>query len=58
MSDAARIIGLYERHAAARDSERDKHLFEKSWLERFLAPLPPGSAVLDFGCGSGEPIAR
>lgn len=58
MSDAARIIGLYERHAAAWDSERDKHLFEKSWLERFLALLPPGGAVLDLGCGSGEPIAR
>jgi SAM-dependent methyltransferase len=59
MSEAAsEIMGLYERHASAFDAERGRSLFEKPWLDRFLALLPPGAAVLDIGCGSGEPIAR
>jgi SAM-dependent methyltransferase len=56
--DAASIIGLYERHAAAFDAQRGKTLFERGWLDRFTALVPPGGAVLDLGCGSGEPIAR
>ncbi len=56
--DAASIIGLYERHAAAFDAQRGKNLFERGWLDRFTALVPPGGAVLDLGCGSGEPIAR
>ena len=35
-----------------------KSLFERAWLDRFLALLPAGGAILDLGCGSGEPIAR
>lgn len=57
MSEAERVIGLYERHARAFDGIRSKHLFEKPWLDRFAANLPRGAAVLDIGCGSGEPIA-
>jgi trans-aconitate methyltransferase len=56
--DADRISGLYERHAEVFDRERGKHLFERAWLDRFLALLPPDASVLDLGCGSGEPIAR
>lgn len=56
--DDERIVSLYQRHAAAWDKERGKHLFEKSWLDRFLALLPQGGAILDLGCGTGEPIAR
>lgn len=56
--DAASIIGLYERHAAAFDRQRGKSLFERAWLDRFTALIPAGGAVLDLGCGSGEPIAR
>lgn len=56
--DAASIIGLYQRHAMAFDTQRGKNLFERGWLDRFSALLPPGGAVLDLGCGSGEPIAR
>ncbi|TCH97429.1 class I SAM-dependent methyltransferase [Roseococcus sp. SYP-B2431] len=56
--DAASIIGLYERHAAAFDRRRGKNLFERAWLDRFAALIPPGGEVLDLGCGSGEPIAR
>ncbi|TXH32627.1 MAG: class I SAM-dependent methyltransferase [Rhodospirillaceae bacterium] len=56
--EAGRIIDLYRRRALDFDRERGRSLFEKSWLDRFLAGLPPGGRVLDLGCGSGEPIAR
>jgi 2-polyprenyl-3-methyl-5-hydroxy-6-metoxy-1,4-benzoquinol methylase len=32
-------------------------LFERAWLDRFVARLRPGGRVLDAGCGAGEPIA-
>jgi cyclopropane fatty-acyl-phospholipid synthase-like methyltransferase len=52
-----RIIGLYEDNAAAGDRQRGRDLFERPWLDRFLARLPEGGTVLDVGCGMGEPIA-
>lgn len=52
------IIDLYQRHAAAFDSLRGKTLVEGPWLDRFLALVPERAAVLDIGCGSGEPIAH
>ncbi|MBW8318179.1 MAG: methyltransferase domain-containing protein [Rhizobium sp.] len=57
MSEAERVVGLYERHARAFDDIRSKHLFEKPWLDRFAANLANGATVLDIGCGSGEPMA-
>ena len=57
-NDADRIPDLYERHAATWDRVRGRNLFERDWLERFRALLPPAGSVLDIGCGSGEPIAR
>jgi SAM-dependent methyltransferase len=57
-SEAARIIGLYRRHALAWADDRNKTLFEKAWLDRFVAPLPLNPAVLDIGCGCAEPIGR
>jgi SAM-dependent methyltransferase len=56
--DSEQIIGLYERHASAFDKDRYRGLFEKGWLDRFRALIPPGGSVLDLGCGMGEPIAR
>jgi SAM-dependent methyltransferase len=56
--DAERIVDLYDRHAAVWDQDRAKSLFEKPWLDRFLALLPAGGSILDIGCGSAEPIAR
>ena len=56
--DAASIIGLYERHAAAFDRQRGRQLFERGWLNRFAALIPPGGTVLDLGCGMGEPVAK
>ena len=57
-SPAERIVGLYERHALQFDRDRTRRLFERPWLDAFLALLPPGGTILDIGCGSGEPIAR
>lgn len=52
------IIPLYERHARDFIAERGTTLFEKPWLDRFLALLPAGASILDVGCGSARPIAR
>jgi len=57
-SESEQIIGLYQRHAEAWDRLRGRGLFEKPWLDRFLALLPPQASILDLGCGSGQPIAR
>ncbi|WP_207538903.1 class I SAM-dependent DNA methyltransferase [Sabulicella rubraurantiaca] len=55
---AAAIPAIYRRHAAVFDRLRVRTLFERAWLEQFLALVPPGGAVLDLGCGMGEPMAR
>jgi SAM-dependent methyltransferase len=53
------VIELYERHALAWDADRGPRLEgERRWIARFLEAAGPGSAVLDIGCGSGEPIAH
>lgn len=57
-SAADGIIDLYSRRADDFDTDRTKTLFEKVWLDAFLSHVPPGSSILDLGCGSGEPIAR
>lgn len=53
-----RIADLYEENAAAWDRLRGRELFERPWIDRFLARLPPAGTVLDLGCGSGDPIGR
>lgn len=55
---ADEIVDLYERHARAFDRDRGRTLFEKAWLDRFLDITPPPKAILDMGCGGGEPITR
>lgn len=57
-SDSSRIIDLYQRKA--RDwieSRATASLFEKPWLDRFRALVPPEAPILDIGCGSAEPMA-
>src|SRR5215831_479564 len=61
-TDADDIIDIYERHAGAwvraRLQERGLHgLYERGWLDRFCELVSPGRAVLDLGCGAGQPIA-
>jgi trans-aconitate methyltransferase len=58
MSEAERIISLYQRYAHEWDQDRDRSLLEMPWLDRWLALLPPHASLLDIGCGSAEPIAR
>jgi len=59
-TDAERIIALYQRHARTWAVARGDLLggppMEAGWLDRFLRMLPAYPAVLDLGCGSGEPI--
>ncbi|HEY4943686.1 MAG TPA: methyltransferase domain-containing protein [Rhizomicrobium sp.] len=57
-SDSERIVGLYQRHAQAWAADRGNRLVERAWLDRFAGLVPAGAAVLDIGCGCGEPIAR
>ncbi len=52
------IRGVYRRNAAGFDARRAKVLFERGWIELFLAATPEGSAVLSLGCGTGEPMER
>lgn len=54
---AENIIDLYQRNAKAWDDARSGSLLEKTWLDRFVALLPPTGTVLDIGCGAGMPIA-
>ena len=54
----AAVAATYARSAARFDARRNRLLFERGWLYRFLLALPARPAVLDLGCGAGEPIAR
>ncbi|MDE0589841.1 class I SAM-dependent methyltransferase [Halocynthiibacter sp. C4] len=51
------ILDTYETHGPAYAARRNKTLFERRWLDRFLAHAP-GRDILDVGCGGGLPIAR
>jgi SAM-dependent methyltransferase len=59
MSEIAnRIIDHYERHANEWDADRRNCGWnDQSWHDRFINALPNGAAVLDLGCGAGEPVA-
>ena len=60
MTDAASVAlttgEVYQAGAEEFDAARSRSLFERGWLDRFLALVPPGAPVLDLGCGAGEPI--
>ena len=40
------------------DRDRSKSLMERPYLDAVASSLRDGAAVLDLGCGSGEPVAR
>jgi trans-aconitate methyltransferase len=54
---AATTLGVYEHSAKDFDKQRNKNLFERGWLDKFLRHVPLQGHILDVGCGSGEPIA-
>ena len=54
---AQNIIEIYKKHARAWTELRGNFLYEKAWLDHFLARIPQHSEILDLGCGSGKPIA-
>jgi SAM-dependent methyltransferase len=53
-------LNVYDRHAPGYQEHRGKMLFERAWLDRFLAALPENNRadILDLGCGTGDPIDR
>lgn len=40
------------------ERSRDTGFAGKAWIDRLVAPLAEGAAVLDLGCGDGQPIPR
>jgi len=52
-----RITGLYEDNAAAWAEARGGEMWEQAWVDKLIAGLAPGAAILDIGCGNGLPIA-
>ena len=55
---ADRITDHYERHALAWDADRRAAAWnDRRWIDHFVGLLPPAAAVLDLGCGGGEPVA-
>jgi hypothetical protein len=55
-SEDEEIIGLYQRHGRAWAADRGNKLFEKAWLDQFLALVPANCSILDIGYGSAEPV--
>lgn len=53
------VIATYDRVAADWARSRNRSLFERRWIDRWLtlAPRSRPLRVLDLGCGSGQPIA-
>ncbi|MEP1209700.1 MAG: methyltransferase domain-containing protein [Rhizobiaceae bacterium] len=48
---------VYQDRARAFDIQRGRSGMEHAWLERFVVSLPKAGAILDLGCGSGEPVS-
>ncbi len=59
VSDAAanNILSIYRRHAEAFARQRSRALFEKNWLDKFIAVMGGQGHIVDIGCGNGQPIA-
>lgn len=53
--DVARV---YDEIAGWFDKHRTRELIEQPYLDYLVQALPPGAAILDLGCGTGEPILR
>lgn len=52
------VVAAYNKIAAWFDRHRTRSLIEQPWLDALSQGLPEHAAILDLGCGTGEPIAR
>ena len=52
------LAGAYDTIAAWFDAHRTRTLIEQPYLDALVQALAPGAAILDLGCGTGEPILR
>ena len=52
------VTETYDKIAAWFDGARSRTLIERPYLDELTGALRPGAAILDLGCGVGEPIMR
>jgi len=52
------VYKVYDKIAQWFHENRPQNLIEKSCLDNLISYLPTNAAVLDLGCGTGEPILR
>jgi len=52
------LARAYDNIATWFDQHRTRTLIEQPYLDALVQALAPGAAVLDLGCGTGEPILR
>lgn len=50
------VSGVYHRQAQNWDKNRGRFGIEIPWLIRLTHRVPRGGAVLDLGCGAGDPV--
>jgi len=56
--DKDKVCEGYDKIAEWFDKTRSRDLMERPYLEALTANLKDGSAILDLGCGTGEPVLR
>lgn len=52
------VARAYDAIAGWFDAHRSRALIEKPYLDYLVQALAPQAAILDLGCGTGEPILR
>lgn len=53
-----RVDKVYDEIINWFDDARTKNLMESEYLNLIVDTIPPKGAILDLGCGTGEPIAQ